>query len=332
MRGGDEAAGDRHLDDRRIRLDEQVAGAVEPDLQIVARRRAAEIAPEQALDLAPRQARILGDLDQRQRLGDVGFHQLDDEEQLGVLQAEPGAERQPLAVGRRAHAVGQRLLADLRDDLLVEMLADQVQHHVERGGAAGAGVAIAVDLEEVGIDLRLRKALREGRQRFPVDGAAAAFQDAGVGEHPGAGIERADADLLAVERGDPGVEVAVVETLDAERAADEDVVGPLAAAHPLARLLERHVDDELDAVRCRGRLAVERDERPAIGLLARHAVGDPERLDGSREGDHGEVRDEHEVEVPFPRCVCLARCASAPVRFRSRPCRIWSNRTYREKR
>ena len=212
---------------------------------------------------------------------------------------EPGAERQPLAVGRRAHAVGQRLLADLCDDLLVEMLADQVQHHVERGGAAGAGVAIAVDLEEVGIDLRLRKFFREGRQRFPVDGAAAAVQNAGVGQHPGAGVERADADFLAVERGDPGIQVAVVETLDAERAADEDMVRPLAAAHPLARLLQRHVDVEADAVRGGGRQAVERDERPAIGLLSRHAVGDPERLDRHGEGDHGEIRQEHEIEMPL---------------------------------
>jgi len=31
MRRGDEAAGDRHLDDRHRRLDQQVAGAVEPD-------------------------------------------------------------------------------------------------------------------------------------------------------------------------------------------------------------------------------------------------------------------------------------------------------------
>ena len=132
-----------------------------------------------------------------------------------------------------------------------------------------------------------------------MDGAAPAVKHAGIGKHPGAGVQRADADLLAVERRDPGVQVAVVEALYTQRPADEDVIRTLAAAHPLARLLERHVDDEFDAVRGRGRLAVERDERPAVGLLARHAVGDPQRLDRGREGDHREVRDEHEVEVPL---------------------------------
>src|SRR5262245_4535125 len=41
VRGRDETAGDRHFDHRHRRLDEQMAGAVEPDLQVIARRRAA---------------------------------------------------------------------------------------------------------------------------------------------------------------------------------------------------------------------------------------------------------------------------------------------------
>ena len=158
MRGGDEAAGDRHLDHRHRRLDQQMPGAVEPDLQIVAGRRAAHLLAEQPLDLAPRQADRVGDLDQRQRLGEVRLHQLDDVEHLGVLHAEPGAQRQALAVGRAAHAVGQHLLADAVDEVVVEIVADQLQHHVERGGAAGAGVDVLVDLEEVGEDVGLGNA------------------------------------------------------------------------------------------------------------------------------------------------------------------------------
>lgn len=47
------------------------------------------------------------------------------------------------------------LFADAVDQAFAEILADQVQHHVERGSTPGAGVEIAVDFVEVGIDFRL---------------------------------------------------------------------------------------------------------------------------------------------------------------------------------
>ena len=103
-----------------------------------------------------------------------------------------------------------------------------------------------------------------------------------------------------------------MEALHAERAADEDVVRALAAAHLLARVLERHVDIEPDAVRGGGRQAVERDERPAIGLLPRHAVGDPQRLDRHGKGDHGEVRQEDEIEMPLAHRLRLRGGARGP--------------------
>ena len=77
-----------------------------------------------------------------------------------------------------------------------------------------------------------------------MDGAAAAMQNYGVGKRPGADLERADADLVPSSRGDPGIRVAVVEALHAERATDEHVISPLAAAHAFTRLLEPHVDVE----------------------------------------------------------------------------------------
>ena len=59
-----------------------------------------------------------------------------------------GAQRQALPVGRAADAVGEHHLADAVAGMVVEIVADQRQHHVKRGGAAGAGIDIAVDLEE----------------------------------------------------------------------------------------------------------------------------------------------------------------------------------------
>ena len=43
MRGGDEAAGERHVDDRHIGLQQQQPGAVEAQLDIIAGRRAAQV-------------------------------------------------------------------------------------------------------------------------------------------------------------------------------------------------------------------------------------------------------------------------------------------------
>ncbi len=115
---GDEAAGDGDFDDGHGGLDEQVAGAVEADFEVVAGGRAAHLLPEQALDLAAREAGIVGDFEERQRLGEIGFHQLDDLQHLGILHAEAGPERQALAVVGGADAVCQVLFADAVDEAL----------------------------------------------------------------------------------------------------------------------------------------------------------------------------------------------------------------------
>ena len=83
-----------------------MAGTVEADFQIVAGRGAAHLGAEQPLDLAARQVDMVGDLDQRQRLGEIAFHQLDDGQHLGVLHAKAGAQRQRWrSVGLRTRSV-----------------------------------------------------------------------------------------------------------------------------------------------------------------------------------------------------------------------------------
>src|SRR5262245_55016360 len=52
VRGGDEAAGERDVDNRHVSLQQQQPRPVEPQLDVVARRRAVEILAEQALELA----------------------------------------------------------------------------------------------------------------------------------------------------------------------------------------------------------------------------------------------------------------------------------------
>ena len=61
MRGGDEAAGQRHVEHRHVGLQQQQPRAVEAQLEVIARRRAVQVFAEQPLELtasrAPRRAR-----------------------------------------------------------------------------------------------------------------------------------------------------------------------------------------------------------------------------------------------------------------------------------
>src|ERR1044071_2034810 len=56
VRRRDEAAGERYVDHREVGLQQQQSGAVEPQLDVVARGRAVEVLAEQPLELAARQA------------------------------------------------------------------------------------------------------------------------------------------------------------------------------------------------------------------------------------------------------------------------------------
>ena len=85
------------------------------------------------------------------------------------------------------------------------MLAgDQRQHHVERRGAAGTGEAVAVDFEQPAGGVDLREGLGEARQVLPMDGAFVAVEQPGLGQHMGAGADRADVGALARDLAQPG--------------------------------------------------------------------------------------------------------------------------------
>ena len=127
-----------------------------------------------------------------ERLLDVGLHDLDRADQLGVMHAQPHPQRHALAVVRAADAVDDALLGDLGRQLVAVRQRDPVQHQVERRGAARAGEAVAVDLVQVRGDRDLGERLEEARQVLPVDGAAMAVEQAGARQHVRAGAEGAD--------------------------------------------------------------------------------------------------------------------------------------------
>ena len=176
------------------------------------------------------------------------------------------------------------------------IVANQLEHHVKGGGAAGAGVYVAVDLIEVGEGLGLGETFGEAGDVFPMDRAALARQKAGEGENVGAGAEAADGDAAIMFLAQPGENRLVVEFLDIDAGADDDHVRPLAARQFGALLGKRAVGCDLDGIGCADGAAVSRGQPPGIIVRAEHQVGQPKRLDRHGKGDHGKFRDEVEYE------------------------------------
>ena len=79
-------------------LEQQFPGPAQAHLQVVALRHAVEVAPEQALDLAPGEPGRVGDPLQRQRLLDVLLHQLRDPDHVALRAAHLGPQRHVLPV------------------------------------------------------------------------------------------------------------------------------------------------------------------------------------------------------------------------------------------
>src|SRR3546814_13238129 len=80
-RSRDEAAGQRHVDHRHVGLQQQQAGLVEPQLEIVARRRAVQVLAEQALELAGGEVGAACQLAAAERLLQVLLHGRDHRQQ-----------------------------------------------------------------------------------------------------------------------------------------------------------------------------------------------------------------------------------------------------------
>src|SRR3546814_5554929 len=100
--------------------------------------------------------------------------------------AHPQARRQrdALAVVLVADALVHELVGDAGGELVTVLAGDHVQHHVDGRGAAGAGEAVAVDLEQLAGHLDVGEVLAEAGQVLPVDGAAVAVEQAGRSEEP----------------------------------------------------------------------------------------------------------------------------------------------------
>src|ERR1700733_2528123 len=282
-----EAAGRRDVDDGHRGLQQQFARAPQAHLQVVALGNAVQVALEQPLDLAARQAGGRGDLIERQRPLDVLFHQLRDPDEALVADANLGAQRHVLPVTVTAHAIDDELLGDQLRDLRAESRLDRVQPQTERCNTARAGEAVTVDGEELVAQTDARELLAQRREVLPVDGRAVLVQQPRLRQGVAAGAQRAEGDAPLGEAAQRRHDARGNRLLHVDAPADEQDVHR-------AELLERDRRGELQPVAGRGGLAVEAHNGPLVGGAAGHGVRHAQWLDRVRQRDHRVARQRQE--------------------------------------
>src|SRR5579862_7268571 len=181
--------GDVH--DRHGGLQQQLARAAQPHLQVVLLWHAVEVALEQSLDLAARQARGGGDGIERHRPFDVLFHQLRHLDQALVTSAELCAQRYELLIPVVARPIDDKLLRDQLSHARAQLALDQVQHQVERRDPPGGRVTIAVDRKYLIAEHDARKLFAQRREILPVDRGPVGIEQPGAGQCVAAGAQRA---------------------------------------------------------------------------------------------------------------------------------------------
>jgi hypothetical protein len=144
-------------------------------------------------------------------------------DQPGVADAQAGLQWQALVVVALADAFMHEQLTDRGGGFGPVVARDFGQHHVAGRHPAGAGEAVAVDLEELGLDVEVWKSLAEAFQVFPVYGAAIAVQQPGMGQHMSAGANRAHMRALARPAPEPAEHHIVMIELRVEPATDYHV-------------------------------------------------------------------------------------------------------------
>lgn len=309
---GGEAGGDGDVEDGHVGLAQELAGAFEAQAHVVAAGRHREMAQEQALDLAHGQARPLRQLNRRQGLVEMVGHGFHDAAQLVGLGGQVALGAHALAVGGRADALVLELVGHQIGEVGTVIGADDLQHQVDRGRAARAGVALAVDLEHVAGALDLGEFFLKAGAVLPVDGAAEPVELAGFGQDVRADRKAAERRTLAAQRAQGGERLALAGEFEREACANEQDIHGAKVGHGI-------IDLERQAVRRRHRIAIDGHGGPGIAVVAEQAIGRAHRIDGGREAEHREFVDEQEGEVAGGR----ERFGHGAAGMRVRPVLAW---------
>ena len=268
---------------------QQAAGALQPKLEVVAQRGRLEMLAKAPLELAQRQAGGGAQPPPGHRLVEMILHQRDDLAETGVGHALANVRLHPLAVLRVADVGMDELLRHRRGQAPAMPEGDQMQHHVERRRAAGAGEAVPIDDEEAALDLDLGEALAKAVEALPMGGRAMAVEQPGPGQQERAGVHGAEIAAQPVGSPEPGSDLLIVGALRLEAGTDHQlgIDGRAAGAA---------VGDQRHAVAGGDRRAVGGDDLPAIERPAGQAIGYPQRLDCRDERHHRKPGHQQEAD------------------------------------
>ena len=181
------------------------------------------------------------------------------------------------------------LLGHRGRQLAAMVVADQRQHQVERGDPAGTSHALAVDLEQLRRDVELREGFLEAGQVLPMDGAAIAVEQSGVGQDIAAGGDRAQPVALPSELAQPAEHLPVVVGLGRQAGDHEQSLQTLRLGHGAVR-------QNLDPAGGFDGLTVARNDVPGVERTGRKTIGRTQRLDRRGEAHQGEIPDQEKTE------------------------------------
>ena len=132
-------------------------------------------------------------------------------------------QRRELRLAAAAAMIEHELARGLLRDLVAVILRDHRERQIDAGGDAGRAPDIAVAHEDaVGLELHLRIGGEKLPRALPMGGGAAAVEQAGFGEHEGAGADAGDADAaLGDGRARRSASLALRAAVDALTAGDD---------------------------------------------------------------------------------------------------------------
>ena len=278
MRRAGKAASQGHVDHAHIGLHQQIACFLQPQLHIVALGAAIQVAAEQAFQLPGRHADLFGQIGGRHRVFDIAFHHLDDLAQFGVPHTDPGGDRQALAVLIGADGGVDQLIGHGVGQIFALIRRDDLEHKVNRGGAARCGPAVAIHHKDRLGQFDLLELLQKAVLILPMDGGLLAIKQPRLGDGIGPGAKPAHCHPAPRLAAQPVQHALGRGTLHIDAAADQHNVIPL-------NLIQPDVEFEGCAVRAGHEVALT-CQHPAVKLLARDPVGNAQGLDGAGKGQH----------------------------------------------